>query len=293
LSQVVEFLDPQPGEIFVDGTVGGGGHASALLERLQPGGLLLGLDRDEEALAAASERLRPFGAAVRLVRARFSQLPDVLVQEGFRRIDGLLLDLGVSSYQLENPERGFSYQVDGPLDMRFDREDGLTAADIVNTWPEGELARIIREYGEERWASRIARFIIRARRRGPITSTGELVEIIKDAIPARARRSGPHPAKRTFQALRIAINDELGELQRLLSRLPEVLSPGGRVAVISFHSLEDRLVKRAFKGLSPQVLEILTPKPVVATPEEIARNPRARSARLRAARRVLKGRVGE
>ncbi|MGI9951153.1 16S rRNA (cytosine(1402)-N(4))-methyltransferase RsmH [Moorellaceae bacterium AZ2] len=293
LAKVLEFLDPKPGEVFVDGTVGGGGHARALLERLLPGGLLLGLDRDEEALAAAARRLQPFGAAVKLIQASFSQLPDILAREGLEGIDGLLLDLGVSSYQLENPERGFAYQADGPLDMRMDRGQEITAADIINTWPEEELARIIRDYGEERWASRIARFIIRARERAPISSTGELVKIIKDAIPARARRSGPHPAKRTFQALRIAINDELGELQRILAQLERVLRPGGRVAVISFHSLEDRLVKESFKGLSPKVLEILTPKPVVAAPEEIVRNPRARSAKLRAARRVLKGRVGE
>lgn len=293
LSEVIKFLDPKPGEIFVDATIGGGGHSCALLERLQPGGFLLGLDRDAEALEAAARKLKPFGAAVKLVRASFSQLPAILAQENLPGVDGLLFDLGVSSYQLDNPERGFTYQLEGPLDMRMDRDQKLTAAEIINTWPEEELAKIFREYGEERWASRIAKFIARARKRSPITTTGELVEIIKAAIPARARRSGPHPAKRTFQALRIAINDELGELKRALAELETLLRPGGRVVVISFHSLEDRIVKKTFKSLSSKILEILTPKPVVPTPEEVARNPRARSAKLRAARRVLKERVNE
>ncbi|MGB9662935.1 MAG: 16S rRNA (cytosine(1402)-N(4))-methyltransferase RsmH [Moorellaceae bacterium] len=293
LPEVLRFLDPRPGEIFVDATVGGGGHAFALLERLQPGGFLLGLDRDAEALEAAAKKLKPFGSAVKLVRANFGRLSGVLAEAGLTQVDGLLLDLGVSSYQLENPERGFAYQAEGPLDMRMDREQKLTAAEIVNTWTEGELAKLFREYGEERWAARIARFLVRARQHRPITTTGELVEIIKAAIPARARRSGPHPAKRTFQALRIAINDELGELGQALSQLDHLIRPGGRVAVITFHSLEDRMVKRAFKGLSSAGWEILTPKPVVPDPEEVARNPRARSAKLRAARRVLKERAGE
>lgn len=293
LSEVLKFLDPQPGEIFVDATVGGGGHACALLERLQPGGFLLGLDRDAEALEAAARKLQSIGAAFKLVRASFSQLPAILAQENLPGVDGLLFDLGVSSYQLDNPERGFTYQLEGPLDMRMDREQKTTAADIINTRPEEELAKIFREYGEERWAGRIAKFIAQARKRSPITTTGELVEIIKAAIPARARRSGPHPAKRTFQALRIAINDELGELKRALAELETLLRPGGRVVVISFHSLEDRIVKETFKSLSSKFLEILTPKPVVPTPEEVARNPRARSAKLRAARRVLKEGVNE
>ncbi|SMB94298.1 16S rRNA (cytosine1402-N4)-methyltransferase [Thermanaeromonas toyohensis ToBE] len=293
LPEVLRFLNPQPGEIVVDATVGGGGHAYALLERLQPGGFLLGLDRDAEAIRAASLKLKPFGTKVKLFQASFSLLPSILEQEGLKGVDGLLFDLGVSSYQLERVERGFTYQAEAPLDMRMDRRQDLTAAEIVNTWPEEELARILKEYGEERWASRIARFIVKARQRTPIRTTLQLVEIVKAAIPARFRRTGPHPARRTFQALRIAVNDELGELQRTLAKLDRLLNPGGRVVVISFHSLEDRIVKHAFKDFSGKLLEILTPKPVVPSLEEIKRNPRARSAKLRAAQRVLKDLVGE
>lgn len=293
LSEVLRFLNPRPGEIFVDATVGGGGHAYALLKNLQPGGFLIGLDRDEEAIHAASLKLKPFGGNFKLFQANFSSLPSILEEEGLKGVDGLLFDLGVSSYHLENVARGFTYQADAPLDMRMDRRQELTAAEIVNTWPEEELARILKEYGEERWAARIARFIVKAREKKPIRSTLELVDIVKAAIPARFRRTGPHPAKRTFQALRIAVNDELGELQRTLAELERLLNPGGRIVVISFHSLEDRIVKQTFKELSGKLLEILTPKPVVPSLEEIECNPRARSAKLRAARRVLKEEEGE
>ncbi|MCG0276994.1 MAG: 16S rRNA (cytosine(1402)-N(4))-methyltransferase RsmH [Thermanaeromonas sp.] len=293
LSEVLRFLDPRPGEIFIDATVGGGGHAYALLERLQPGGFLIGLDRDEEAVHAAGLKLKPFEGRFKLFHANFSSLSSILEVEGLKGADGLLFDLGVSSYHLENAERGFTYQVDAPLDMRMDRRQELTAAEIVNTWPEEELTRILKEYGEERWAARIAHFIVRAREKRPILSTLQLVDIVKAAIPARFRRSGPHPAKRTFQALRIAVNDELGELRRTLAELERVLNPGGRIVVISFHSLEDRIVKQTFKELSGRLLEILTPKPVVPSLEEIESNPRARSAKLRAARRVLKKEEGE
>ncbi|WP_258359324.1 16S rRNA (cytosine(1402)-N(4))-methyltransferase RsmH [Moorella sulfitireducens (nom. illeg.)] len=309
LAEVVQFLDPRPGEIFVDATVGGGGHSAALLPRLLPGGYLIGLDRDAGAIEAAAERLAPFGKAVELVRANFKDLERVLESRGIEAVDGLLFDLGVSSYQLDNPARGFSYQVDAPLDMRMGQEQELTAAAIVNTWPEDELARIIWEYGEERWARRIAAFIVAARQKAPVTSTGQLVEIIKAAIPAGARRSGHHPAKRTFQALRIAINGELDALQAALDSLEQVLKPGGRVGVISFHSLEDRIVKRTFRRLMGHctcppglpvclcdrkaVLEPVTRKPVTPAPAEVAANPRSRSAKLRVARRVLKEKDGE
>jgi 16S rRNA (cytosine1402-N4)-methyltransferase len=309
LAEVVQFLDPRPGEIFVDATVGGGGHSAAILPRLLPGGRLIGLDRDAEAINAARERLAPFGAAVELVQANFRDLVRVLESKGIRAVDGLLFDLGVSSYQLDNPERGFSYQVEAPLDMRMSWEQELTAATIVNTWPEGKLAQIIGEYGEERWARRIAAFIVAARQKAPVTTTTQLVEIIKAAIPARARRSGHHPAKRTFQALRIAINGELDALQAAMEKLEQVLNPGGRVGVISFHSLEDRIVKRTFQRLSGhctcppelpvcicgrrRVLEPVTHKPVTPAAAEIAANPRARSAKLRVARRVLKEKDGE
>ncbi|MBC7326345.1 MAG: 16S rRNA (cytosine(1402)-N(4))-methyltransferase RsmH, partial [Moorella sp. (in: Bacteria)] len=241
LAEVLQLLNPRPGEIFVDATVGGGGHSAAILPRLLPGGRLLGLDRDAEAIKAASRRLAPFGDAVLLVRANFKDLARVLGEMEVKAVQGLLFDLGVSSYQLDSPERGFSYQVEAPLDMRMGQEQSLTAADIVNTWPESRLARIIWQYGEERWARRIASLIVAARQKEPVTTTTQLVDIIKAAIPARARRSGHHPARRTFQALRIAINGELDALQAALEQLEAVLAPGGRVGVITFHSLEDSI----------------------------------------------------
>ncbi|MDN5344991.1 MAG: rRNA (cytosine1402-N4)-methyltransferase [Clostridia bacterium] len=309
LAEVLHFLDPRPGEVFVDCTVGGGGHSAAILPRLLPGGRLIGLDRDAAAIEAAGERLAPFGLAVELVRANFRDLALVLRDRGIAAVDGLLFDLGVSSYQLDNPERGFSYQAEAPLDMRMGQEQELTAATVVNTWPEERLAEIIWRYGEERWARRIASFIAAARQREPVTTTTQLVKIIKAAIPAGARGSGHHPAKRTFQALRIAINGELTALQEAMEQLPGVLRPGGRVGVITFHSLEDRIVKRAFQGLygrctcppgmpvctcgSRRVLEPVTRKPVTPGAAEVTANPRSRSARLRVARRVLKEKDGE
>ncbi|MEW8959838.1 MAG: 16S rRNA (cytosine(1402)-N(4))-methyltransferase RsmH [Moorella sp. (in: firmicutes)] len=309
LAEVVRYLEPQPGEIFVDATVGGGGHSFAIVPHLLPGGRLLGLDRDAEAVQAAKERLAPFGEAVEIIEGNFKDLDVILASRGIGGVDGLLLDLGVSSYQLDNPERGFSYQHEAPLDMRMGRNGDLTAATLVNTWPEERLAQIIWEYGEERWARRIAACIVAARQREPITTTTRLVEIIKAAIPARARRSGHHPAKRTFQALRIAINGELDALKTVMAKLEQILNPGGRIGVISFHSLEDRIVKNAFRLLSGRctcppdlpvcicgrrrVLEPITHKPVTPSTAEIAANPRARSARLRVARRVLKEKDGE
>ncbi|AKX93585.1 16S rRNA (cytosine(1402)-N(4))-methyltransferase RsmH [Neomoorella thermoacetica] len=309
LTEVLHLLDPQPGEFFVDATVGGGGHSRAILPRLLPGGHLLGLDRDAEAVAAARERLAAFGANVEIVQANFRDLAAILEARGIPGVDGLLFDLGVSSYQLDNPERGFSYQVDAPLDMRMGQDQELTAAEVVNNWPEEKLTRVIWQYGEERWAPRIAAFIVASRRQRPITTTGQLVAIIKEAIPAGARRSGHHPAKRTFQALRIAINGELDALRAALEQLDSILKPGGRVGVISFHSLEDRIVKEAFRSLSGrctcppglpvctcgrrEVLVPVTRKPVIPTAAEIVANPRARSAKLRVARRVLKDKDGE
>jgi len=309
LAEVLYYLDPQPGELFVDATVGGGGHSSAIMPRLLPGGMLIGLDCDREAIDAARKRLSAFENSVVLINSNFRYLKDVLAGLDIESVDGLLFDLGVSSYQLDAPERGFSYQVDAPLDMRLGQDRQLTAADIVNNLPEKELAEIIWKYGEERWAARIASFIVSERKKDPIVTTAQLVNIIKKAIPAGARRSGHHPAKRTFQALRIAINDELGSLQAAMDQIEEVLKPGGRVGVISFHSLEDQIVKESFRRLSGQcacppgvpvctcnsrkVLQIVTRKPVVPSTAEIEDNPRARSAKLRVAVRVLKGKGGE
>ena len=309
LAEVLDLLAPRPGEFFVDATVGGGGHSAAILPRLLPGGHLLGLDRDAAAVAAARERLAPYSTRVEIVQANFRDLAAILAARGIRGVDGLLFDLGVSSYQLDNPERGFSYQVDAPLDMRMGQDQDLTAAEVVNNWPADKLAAVIWKYGEERWATRIAAFIVAARQERPITTTGQLVAIIKEAIPAGARRSGHHPAKRTFQALRIAINGELDALQAALAELETILKPGGRVGVISFHSLEDRIVKEVFRNLSGrctcppglpvctcgrrEVLVPVTRKPVAPAATEIASNPRARSAKLRVARRVLKDKDGE
>lgn len=301
LEETLRMLNPRAGGVYLDCTVGGGGHASAILERIMPGGILIGIDRDREAIAAARRRFEAFKDGVILVCENFIRLKTILKSQGIEGVDGVLFDLGVSSYQLEESERGFSYKLDAPLDMRMSLDEGsITAADIVNKASEEEIGRIIREYGEERWASRIARFIVAEReRRGPIERTGELVEIIKAAIPAGARRRGPHPAKRTFQALRIAVNDEMRNFEKALVDAIEVLNPGGRVCTITFHSLEDRIAKRTFRehaagcNCPPGIpvcicggrksVEVLTPKPLFPSAEELERNPRARSARLRAA----------
>lgn len=302
VKEVVALLGVKPDGVYVDCTVGGGGHAAAILGLLGPQGRLIGLDRDPEALAAARLRLGT-DPRVQLVQADFRKLGVVLAELGVRQVDGILYDLGVSSYQFDNPARGFTYWEDVPLDMRMDPEGPVTAADLVNTLSARELAKIIAEYGEERWASRIADFIVAERQRGPLKTTGQLVEVIKKAVPAGARRTGPHPARRTFQALRIAVNQELEALRASLEQALGLLRPGGRLVVLSYHSLEDRIVKEFIKtaeagcicppgapacvcGKKP-VLRRLTRKPRTPTGEELGRNPRSRSARLRAAEKLL------
>ena len=298
LRETMDALAVRPGGTYIDCTVGGGGHAAEILRRSAPDGRLIGLDQDDNALRAAGERLAPFGDRVTLVRTNFERIAEVAERLGIDGADGVLMDIGVSSHQFDEAERGFSYHHDAPLDMRMDRTQPLSARDLVNEWEEAEIARVIREYGEERWASRIAQFIVRARSQRPIETTGELVEIIKAAIPAGARREGGHPARRTFQALRIAVNDELGALERGLEGALRVLRPGGRLAVITFHSLEDRIVKQTFArwarpctcppdipvcvcGQKPRA-EPVNRKPVKASAEELKENPRSRSATLRA-----------
>lgn len=300
--ECMEHLDIKPGGIYVDGTLGGGGHSSGICERLGSEGLLIGIDRDEDALAAAKERLAEYQCKKLFVQSNYSDIKDVLSENGIDGIDGALLDLGVSSFQLDNADRGFSYMQTAPLDMRMNRRDGLTAYDVVNTYSRQELTDIIKKYGEEKWASRIATFITDRRKEKPIENTEELVEIIKAAIPAKARREGPHPAKRTFQAIRIEVNDELGQLKKAVGDFCDVLNPGGRLCIISFHSLEDRIVKDIFNerfdpcicpkdfpvcvcGRKPQIKKI-TKKPIVAGEDELEENPRARSAKLRVAEKI-------
>ncbi len=286
----------------MDCTLGGAGHSVGILEHTGGQCLLVGLDQDADALNVAAVRLAAYGEKVHLTRANFRELGVVLANLGISRVDGVLYDLGVSSYQLDTPDRGFSYQHDAPLDMRMSPEGGITAADLVNELPEKELADVIRKYGEERWAARIARFIGRERAKAPILTTGHLATVIKDAIPARARRTGRHPARRTFQALRIAVNDELGALELSLRQAVDLLAPGGRLVVLSYHSLEDRVVKDLFREYAVHCkcppglpvcrcntvprLEILTSRPRVPCAAEVADNPRARSAKLRAARKL-------
>jgi 16S rRNA (cytosine1402-N4)-methyltransferase len=297
--EVLALLAPRSGGIYLDGTLGGGGHAELVLAASAPDGRLLGLDQDDEALAAAAARLAPFGKRCRMVKRNFSELATVLAEEGIEAVDGILLDLGVSSHQLDTAARGFSFQADAPLDMRMDQAAAVTAAELVNSLPEAELARIIREYGEERWAKRIAAFVVTARQEAPLATTRQLADLVRGAIPRACHEDRIHPATRTFQALRIAVNDELGVLERGLAAALQALRPGGRLAVISFHSLEDRIVKHRFrewaldchcpKGLpicqcgAVPLVRVLTGRPVTAGDAELAENPRARSAKLRAA----------
>ena len=296
LSQCLEALRIRPDGIYLDGTLGGAGHSSRIAQRLTTG-RLIGVDRDEIALRAAGERLAPYIDRVTLVHANFQDLDRILQELNISAVDGILLDLGVSSPQLDDGQRGFSYMEDAPLDMRMDRSAGLTAYEVVNAWPREELRRILYAYGEERYAPQIAAAIDRRRAVAPIATTLELVDVIRSAMPPQALREKQHPAKRSFQAIRIAVNDELTAVERVMGDAISRLAPGGRLAVITFHSLEDRLVINAMQeaakgctcppefpvcvcGRTPQV-KLLTRKPVVAGQEELEENPRARSAKLR------------
>jgi len=301
LEEALDLLQCKPGGIYVDATIGMGGHAQAILERIQPGGQLIGIDRDKDSLEKAQARLKPFARNLRLVHDNYKNLPLILNNLVTRPVDGILLDLGVSSYQLLSPERGFSFQSDVMLDMRMDRTQQWTAADLVNKLSESELADIIYRYGEERLSRRIAAAIVQERGRAPITRCTQLAEIVSRVFKVRGHR-GIHPATRTFQALRIAVNEELEGLEELLSEGFGFLKTGGRMVVIAFHSLEDRIVKRAFRRLAGQcvcdappelctcprqaVAYLMTPRPMTPGPKELASNPRARSARLRSLERI-------
>lgn len=300
--ECMDVLLPERGGVFVDCTLGGGGHSEAILERLPSDGRLIGIDRDEQALQAASQRLARFGSRFQAIRGNFFAIQALLEEENIFEADGILADLGVSSYQLDEASRGFSYQHDAPLDMRMDQRSDFSAYDVVNAYSKEQLCNVIRLYGEEKWASRIAQFIVQAREQKCIETTHALVEIIKAAIPASARREGPHPAKRTFQAIRIEVNGELDALDEALDSMIACLREQGRLAIITFHSLEDRIVKRKFAELAnpctcpPKIpmcicgktasVRILTKKPIVASKEELEQNPRARSAKLRGAEKI-------
>lgn len=297
LEACIEYLNIKPDGIYVDGTLGGGGHALEIVKRLTEGGRLIGLDQDAAAIAAAGSRLAQYTGRFQIIRSNYVHMSQVLADQGVSGADGILLDLGVSSYQLDTPQRGFSYMEDAPLDMRMDQRQEKSARDIVNTYTEQELFHIIRDYGEDKFAKNIAKHIVRARQDKPIETTGELADLIRAAIPARVRATGGHPAKRTFQAIRIALNRELDVLSQLLDQAAGLLRPGGRLCIITFHSLEDRIVKNRFRSLEHPCVcppdfpvcvcgkqslgRVVTRKPVVPSPEETEENPRAKSAKLR------------
>ena len=297
LDEVIEGLRIRPDGIYVDGTLGGAGHSYEIASRLTAGGRLIGIDQDADAIAAATRHLEPLKDRVTIVRENYVHMMDVLDDLGIDKVDGILLDLGVSSYQLDTADRGFSYMEEAMLDMRMDQRSGISAADIVNTYSEAEIAKIIREYGEDRFAGNIAKNIVKARAEGEIRTTTELAEIVRMSIPKKLQVTGGHPAKRTFQAIRIATNDELGVLETSIGGMMERLTEGGRLAVITFHSLEDRIVKNAMKTAENPCIcppdfpvcvcgrksigRVLTKKPILPSDEECERNPRAKSAKLR------------
>ena len=302
LRETIEELVTKKDGIYVDCTLGGGGHTEAILSA-SPDTRVIGIDQDTEALKASAERLAPYGDRAVFVWNNFRNIDAVLSELGIEKVDGFLFDLGISSPQLDHADRGFSYQQDAPLDMRMNREStGLTARDIVNTYTEEELAEILWKYGEERWAKRIAAFIVESREKKPLETTGELVSVIKAAIPKKVRQEGHHPAKKSFQALRIAVNDELNIIAPAMEAAAKHLNPGGKLAVISFHSLEDRIVKETLKYLAAdcicpphqivctcnkeRLIKITVRKPIVAGEAELQENPRARSAKLRVRMRV-------
>ena len=298
LDETIESLDIKPDGIYVDGTLGGGGHASEVCRRLGDKGRFIGIDQDADAIAAASERLKEFGDKVTIVRSNYENIDEVLKELGISQVDVIYLDLGVSSYQLDTAERGFTYREDdAPLDMRMDQRNEMTAKDIVNTYSESELFHIIKNYGEDRFAKNIAKHIVRARQEKEIETTGELIEIIKAAIPAKVRATGGHPAKRTFQAIRIELNKELEVLENSIDKMTDLLAPGGRLSIITFHSLEDRIVKNRFRiNENPCTCppdfpvcmcgkkskgRVVTRKPILPSEEELSENKRSKSAKLR------------
>ena len=299
LQETIEGLHIRPDGIYVDGTLGGGGHAWHVCRQLSEKGRFIGIDQDAAAIAAAGERLAEFGDRVTIVRSNYCEMRRVLEELGIRKVNGIVLDLGVSSYQLDTAERGFSYREDAPLDMRMDQRQSLTARDIVNEYSEAELTRIIRDYGEDKFAGSIARHIVRARQEHPVETTLELAEIVKESIPMKARRTGGHPAKRTFQAIRIELNRELDVLRDTLDDMIDLLDEDGRICIITFHSLEDRIVKTIFRKnedpcICPKnlpvcvcghvpIVDVKTRKPLVAGEEEVSSNPRSRSALMRVA----------
>lgn len=304
LEECIENLHIRPDGVYIDGTLGGAGHSAEIYRKLGKDGMLVGIDQDSFALEVSMERLKAIGGQASLVfaKANFRKIREVCSENGIKGVDGILLDLGVSSHQLDEGERGFSYQKDALLDMRMDKQSEFDASIIVNEFNEFEIKKIIRDYGEENWAARIAAFIVKARKEKKIETTGELVDIIKAAIPSSARREGPHPAKRTFQALRIAVNDELGALKEVIGEAVSVLKTGGRLCIITFHSLEDRIVKNEFQsrekpctcprefpvcicGNKPE-LAVITRKPIIPSTAEQESNPRSRSAKLRTAEKV-------
>ncbi len=300
--EAVAGLNIRPGGIYVDCTLGGAGHSCLIASQLTEGGRLIAIDQDDWALDNARERLSAYMDRVTLVKSNFRHIKDIVSDLGLDGVDGVLFDLGVSSPQLDEGERGFSYNADAPLDMRMDQQAALTAYDIINEWEEEEIAKVIWEYGEEKFSRRIARQIVQYRAKQPVQTTGELVELIKEGIPAAARRTGPHPAKRTFQAIRIAVNDELNAFKEAVADAISVLRPEGRVSVITFHSLEDRICKQVYQELSKgctcppsfpicacgnkATVKVITRKPILPSAEELEANPRARSAKLRVAEKL-------
>ena len=301
LNECIEGLNIKENGIYVDGTLGGAGHSSEIVKRLKTG-RLIGIDQDTDAINAATKRLEPYKDRVTLVHDNFSNVKAVFAQLGIEKADGFLLDIGVSSHQLDEAERGFSYMQDAPLDMRMNSESDFSAYNVVNEYSEDELNNVIFKYGEERWAKRIAQFIVEARKQKPIETTFELVDIIKKAVPKGARKDGPHPAKRTFQAISIEVNGELEILEKTIDDMTELLNPGGRLCIITFHSLEDRIVKNAFRkqenpctcppefpvcvcGKKP-LAKVITRKPILPSEEELEENHRSRSAKLRILERI-------
>lgn len=297
LDETIDGLDIKPDGIYVDGTLGGGGHSYEILKRLSPKGRLIGIDQDGEALKAAGERLKKFENQITLVRSNYCEIDKVLKELNVEKVDGILLDIGVSSYQLDNLERGFSYKSDAPLDMRMDTRQELTAADVVNTYSENELFKIIKDYGEDKFAKNIAKHIVLARKEKPLETTKELSEVIKRAIPMKVQAKGGHPAKKTFQAIRIEVNQELTVLKESIDKMIDLLKPNGRICIITFHSLEDRIVKTKFReNENPCTCppnfpvcvcgkkskgKVITRKPIIPSEDEIEENKRAKSSKLR------------